>query len=1196
MADESVLFDLGGNASGGVDAIQQLSEALGQFISSLKGVSDQLPSLDTSLGELGAKLGETGSQVERASEQVGGLRERLSGLSDGFVEGLKRATEFAAGMLEFQAFNAAFEGVSNFLGNMMGMNAQFENLTITLKNFVGAKQAADITDWTKAWAQNIPFTTASVEQTVVAITALQENAEQVVPALATVASQMGTDLPTATQAYVDAVNGRWIMLQNQLHITKEELVPFGLEMDKQGHVLNDSFVPAFQKFAETKFPTALSDNMHSLSGMLAEADDKIQLLAMDVGEPLFQDFEQGLGKALDWVSDPQHEQAIDNIAAAVGQGLATGFEDLGSALERAWPYLQDVWNIADGLVGGSFTVLMRLVQTGAQWWRDFSGGVQTVVTPLDGVAGSTGKLAGNLSHIPETLQSFTTQVQNLAGPLTPLKTTIDGLGQDLQNLVQFFEPVPEKTQMVTEKTKEWIDTGDGVGKWVSVTKQVNEVTPGQDSPFVQWLESIGDAFAKGFGDDSKHTKLQEFAQALSDLVSAIKDLASENGQAATAILQGIATAVGGAAGKLADFFGVLQKNKVELEVFKDTLNAIELIIAGKLVFSLGSSLVGAVKGLYGGVTDAYEGVSKLVTKYLDWVRGSDEATTATNEAGEAIQTAGEEAQAAASEGIQSATEGMQQLGSQVQQTGEQFAAFPEELNQASTALQLFVDGGVQDAWEGLFRLQEQKDALGEDFAGVFSGQVVEADNALNNLALQGADTAETKLQNLLGEAQTTGEDFSGTFVEQVGEAQTALLNLGDQAETTKGQLLDLQDQETSTGTFSELTFTPEMNAATTALQEEGAAAEATSTQMQNLAASEEEAGAAGAGTTAGAGAAAGAGDVGAIGTAAGNLFVPLILAGLISLGGSWLQDASQWIADQVTSWVTQQLSQMGLSDTFGDTTKKGNDSLAMQAQHAHDVFNQVLAEAQAYLHSINETFDGLDLGNVSDQLYHVLSSARVTFDGIKESAASDLGSVQDILTTTFTNLTGQGYTWGNTFTQAFANGIASALGSVDNSASQVMQHVHRYVGVESPTEAGPGTRLMEWGPNLTRAFAGGMLSELPMLDSAAHTLMAQVERALAPTVSGVSAGAYTSVPGGGGLGNNAAVLSLLQQIAANGARQVGSLPVASATTGSVYNITGPLTFTGQQITSMEALAMALYSYLNRLSGNQAEYAGLGYLG
>lgn len=1193
MDSEQVLFSLAADPSNVLDAFQLIVEAVDELIQTVSGLAESLAPLDeiaTALqdvagaaGEAGAATGEMGARMGEASAESDGLLGSLDGLGEGLMGVAERATEMAGAFLEFEAIGEVINTVQNFAGAMIGMNSQFQNLGVTLKNFVGQQQANSIVAWVQQWAQNVPFTTSAVEQAVVAITALNDNAEQVVPALATVAAQMGKDLPTAVQAFTDAQNGRWIMLQNQLHITKEDLVPFGLELDKSGKVLNDSFVPAFEKFAATKFPTALSDSMHTFSGEMAELNDKFQLLAATAGQPLFDLFQQSAEGALQFLQD--HQDTINQFATAVGQDLAQGFKDFGAAVQFAWPFLQDVYQIASGLVSGSFSVLMDLVRTGAQWWHDLSGGVQTVVVPISNVADSTGRLSGNLSHIPEMLQNFTTQTQNLAGPLTPLKNTLDGLGQDLQNIVQWFEPIPGKTQMVTEKIKEWVDTGDGMGKWVSVTKQVNEVTPGQDSPFVQWLKSIGDAFAQGFGDDSKQDKLHELAQAVSDFVQALKDLATKDGQQATQTIKDVAGAIGTAAGKLADFFGALQKSKEELDAFKGILEVLQDFLIAKLAVGVLTFVAGPLKSLGKGVLDAYGGFANLIKQQGDWLDKQEAALEPTEQTGEAIQQTGEEAQTAADEGIQAATEGMQQLSLQVQTTGQRFGTMPEQILSAEEAFQQFAEGAVNGLRESLFSLQEQKDSLGEDFAGTFSGQVVDADTALTTFSERGVVNAETGLDDLKTKEATVGDFTQTTFVQEIGTGETALTQIQTVGvANAKAGLDDLKTEEGTVADYTQTTFATEMDAGTTAIANEGDAAATSAGQLtSDLAPAEKNAGEAA--TTA----------IGTPGSQSGGGLGILGLFFALQWLGQEMQQFDTTVGNSIADWMKKQFNNMGLSDTWSDGFKKANDQVALNQKQMEGLMNQGIQDAINFANSVNESFAGIDTGATSQQLYNILNAAQVTFDGIKNSAQSNLGNVESILGSTFSNLTGQGYTWGNAFTQAFANGIASALGSVDASASQVMQHVHRYVGVESPTEAGPGQHLMEWGPNLVKEFAQGMLSQVGLVSSAAEAIMQQARQGLtaqgAPGVGGIPITAFAGTPPAAASANQttmlfAQMMQMWQQTLGRLA-PLGAAPV-SATTGSVQQQFGNVNF---NLPGMDVLSFT--SMQNMLAGLAYEYAQRG---
>ncbi len=62
--------------------------------------------------------------------------------------------------------------------------------------------------------------------------AFKQDITTVLPALEDVAGAMGQSLPVAARAFNDALMGRFAMLKNDLGISKEALVQFGLEMNK----------------------------------------------------------------------------------------------------------------------------------------------------------------------------------------------------------------------------------------------------------------------------------------------------------------------------------------------------------------------------------------------------------------------------------------------------------------------------------------------------------------------------------------------------------------------------------------------------------------------------------------------------------------------------------------------------------------------------------------------------------------------------------------------------------------------------------------------------------------------------------------------------------------------------------------------------------------------------------------------------
>lgn len=104
----------------------------------------------------------------------------------------------------------------------------------------------------------------------------------------------------------------------------------------------------------------------------------------------------------------------------------------------------------------------------------------------------------------------------------------------------------------------------------------------------------------------------------------------------------------------------------------------------------------------------------------------------------------------------------------------------------------------------------------------------------------------------------------------------------------------------------------------------------------------------------------------------------------------------------------------------------------------------------------------------------------------------------------FESLPSRALEWGKALITSFIEGIKSAIGSIGNIAKEAAGAVKRFLGIESPAEAGPLATSHLWGPNLAQMFAQGLRKGLPLVTAAS------VE--LASALSGAFAGASPAVP------------------------------------------------------------------------------------
>lgn len=86
--------------------------------------------------------------------------------------------------------------------------------------------------------------------------------------------------------------------------------------------------------------------------------------------------------------------------------------------------------------------------------------------------------------------------------------------------------------------------------------------------------------------------------------------------------------------------------------------------------------------------------------------------------------------------------------------------------------------------------------------------------------------------------------------------------------------------------------------------------------------------------------------------------------------------------------------------------------------------------------------------------------------------------------------------WGEHLISGFITGMENQFGNLNNAADQAMQDVAKFLGFHSPSEEGPGTELMEWGPNMIKGFSEGMVSAIPQLQASLNAVMTPVASTL----------------------------------------------------------------------------------------------------
>lgn len=339
------------------------------------------------------------ARVGEAARSVGERFDEATGLTDHFHESLSRVKEtaisFTLGTLGFEALNEAQIGIESFGKGLIEANATAESLTQTMAAiYHSGAEAQQAVAWMNNFALSAPFTRESIMQASTTIAALGLDITQVIPALGNLAAVMRTDMPTAAQAFMDAYEGRFQMMQRDLHVSKQQLVEYGLQIDANGKIVSSSLAPAFERFVAANYPRAMTQQMTTFNGQMSNLTDQFQNFERIAGGEVFGKLKEQLLGFLTYLQG--HQQEVNAFAATIGEGLGNAFTLLSqgvSAVVSALPTMINLWNnISDAIrplvtlvgtdlsnafaayVGYVDTVIMPLIRTAidtmAQWWAD----------------------------------------------------------------------------------------------------------------------------------------------------------------------------------------------------------------------------------------------------------------------------------------------------------------------------------------------------------------------------------------------------------------------------------------------------------------------------------------------------------------------------------------------------------------------------------------------------------------------------------------------------------------------------------------------------------------------------------------------------------------------------------------------------------------------------------------------------------
>lgn len=137
---------------------------------------------------------------------------------------------------------------------------------------------------------------------------------------------------------------------------------------------------------------------------------------------------------------------------------------------------------------------------------------------------------------------------------------------------------------------------------------------------------------------------------------------------------------------------------------------------------------------------------------------------------------------------------------------------------------------------------------------------------------------------------------------------------------------------------------------------------------------------------------------------------------------------------------------------------------------------------------IIERWEGIKTG-VSDTSEALVTAIKSPFVKAKEWI---LGFIEDA------------YDWGKNLVTGIADGIKSGIGAIKTAASGIASKIGSYVGFQSPTKEGPGSKADKWMPNMMNMLSEGIVGNIGKVRNSVGRVSAELAQLSNPEI------AYTS--------------------------------------------------------------------------------------
>lgn len=191
----------------------------------------------------------------------------------------------------------------------------------------------DFNSWMQAFALDTPFEEKELQEASNVVTALGFNFKKLAPVIGDISASFHKSFGTGTQAIMDAIEGRLMMLQMNFGISRQMLQDFGAEFTASGHLINQSsFFKALERIRDAKFADGMKNQMNSFDGQVSNIKDKMRQFSLE-----FMGFDKGSKKPREGSIFKGIEDGVFSLAGTLDKNkdkINKFMKDLGDTMSK----------------------------------------------------------------------------------------------------------------------------------------------------------------------------------------------------------------------------------------------------------------------------------------------------------------------------------------------------------------------------------------------------------------------------------------------------------------------------------------------------------------------------------------------------------------------------------------------------------------------------------------------------------------------------------------------------------------------------------------------------------------------------------------------------------------------------------------------------------------------------------------------